>query len=59
MKYLHTMLSFSNFLTFCIKENKLGVQFILSIFNQKPLHVLGVSTDHHQEAHHMFIKIGT
>jgi hypothetical protein len=36
-------------LTLLFKKNQLDAQFFFSIFRQKPLHVSGVSTAHHQE----------
>ena len=42
-----------------LKENQLDAQFILSIFRQTPLHVSGVSVDHHQEVHRTDATIGT
>ena len=41
------------------KGSQLHAQFIMSIFHQMPLHVSGVSTARHQEAHRSFTKIGT
>jgi len=49
MKYLHTVISFSNFLTFRVQENRIYAQFIVSMFHQTLLQVSGVSTAHHQE----------
>ena len=63
--YLETEL-FVNFMFswLCIsiylcKGKQLNARFILRIFHQTLLHVSGVSTAHHQEAHRMFTAVGT
>ena len=40
------------------KKNQLDAQFIFSIVRQTPLHVLVLSTAHHQELHRMDTAIG-
>jgi hypothetical protein len=42
-----------------LKKNQLDTQFIFIIFCQTPLHILGISTAHHQEIHLMDTTIGT
>ena len=42
-----------------LKKNQIDAQFVFSICRQTPLHILGVSTAHHQEVHRMDTAIGT